>query len=284
MSRELGLRIGSAAVIVPAIVLLSWFGGATFAAVVASIAVIAFFEWLDMLGLDRFGWRHGTGALLLAGLGLAALALPMPLALTLMVLLAFALSRIGYGLRRTRRATGPAGQGGWIAAGFIYVGLPLVCFIALRNGGSGLAVILFVIVCAAGSDTLAFFVGRAVGGPKLWRRVSPAKTWSGAVGGLVGGSLAGLVVAYLAGLPTTMATVALAAALATVGILGDLLESAIKRHFGVKDAGRIIPGHGGVMDRVDGIAAAGVFAVAVATAFAPNSPPSSALLGLMALS
>lgn len=281
LGRELGLRIGSAAVIVPAVVVLSWMGGATFAAVAACVAAVAFFEWLDMLGLKRFGWRHAVGSLLVALVGVAALALPLPVALTLMGLFAVALSRVGYGLLRRGGGRRP-GRGNWIAIGFLYVALPLSCFVTLRSGEAGLAVVLFVIVCAAASDTLAFFTGRALKGPKLAPRVSPSKTWSGALGGLAGGTAAGLAVAWVAGLPVTVATALIAAALAGVSILGDLLESALKRNFGVKDAGHIIPGHGGVMDRVDGIGAAGVLAVVVATVAMPHAPAPEALVALMA--
>src|SRR5690606_13899764 len=107
------------------------------------------------------------------------------------------------------------------------------------------------------TDILAYFVGKAVGGPKLAPSISPGKTWSGAIGGAAGGTLAGLIVAQF--VPTTagMAVICVAAlALSVVSQAGDLFESSLKRRFSVKDSGRIIPGHGGVMDRVDGLVAA----------------------------
>ena len=107
---------------------------------------------------------------------------------------------------------------------------------------------------------MAFLVGSVIGGPKLWPRYSPNKTWSGFVGGLIAGSIAGWLVATFLplGLPDPVwgLLLGLAGALATMG--GDLWESALKRRFGVKDAGGLIPGHGGLLDRVDGLMFAAV--------------------------
>jgi phosphatidate cytidylyltransferase len=120
---------------------------------------------------------------------------------------------------------------------------------------------LFAIVWV--TDIAAYFVGRAFGGPKLWSAVSPKKTWSGAVGGTLGGVAAGLVVAKVAGLVVAPMLVIVALALSIAAQLGDLLESAIKRHFGAKDASQLIPGHGGLMDRLDGFLTAAAAAVMV---------------------
>jgi phosphatidate cytidylyltransferase len=113
------------------------------------------------------------------------------------------------------------------------------------------------------TDIAAYFVGRAVGGPKLWPAVSPNKTWSGAIVGTLGGVAAGLLVVKLAGLVVAPMLVMVALALSVAAQLGDLLESAIKRHFGAKDAGQLIPGHGGLMDRLDGFLTAAAAAVVV---------------------
>lgn len=123
----------------------------------------------------------------------------------------------------------------------------------------GLQGILWLFAVVWGTDILAFVFGRTLGGPKLWVRVSPKKTWSGFVGGVIGGAVCGWAVAALIGVPDLVVPTVLAAALAVAVHGGDLLESAAKRHFKVKDSGRLIPGHGGVMDRLDGF----VFAAAI---------------------
>ena len=109
---------------------------------------------------------------------------------------------------------------------------------------------LFAIVWA--TDIAAYFAGRTIGGPKLMPAVSPKKTWSGAIGGALGAVVAGLIVVESAGLGVTPALVILAFMLSAVAQAGDLIESAIKRHFGAKDSSALIPGHGGLMDRLDG--------------------------------
>jgi phosphatidate cytidylyltransferase len=127
------------------------------------------------------------------------------------------------------------------------------------------------------TDTAAYIAGRGIGGPRLAPRISPNKTWAGLAGGVVGAALVGLVASLLrdapadVGLPGEMwRLVALSGVLALVEQAGDLVESAVKRHFGVKDSGNLIPGHGGVLDRVDGLIAVSL-AVAGLSALAGRS-------------
>jgi phosphatidate cytidylyltransferase len=142
---------------------------------------------------------------------------------------------------------------GWMLAGLVYAGVLLLCPILLRNDAAlGFVAILFLFAIVWITDTAAYFSGRAFGGPKLWPAVSPKKTWSGAVGGTLGGVAAGLLVVKGAGLAIAPMLVLVAVLLSIVSQAGDLLESAIKRHFGAKDASQLIPGHGGLMDRLDG--------------------------------
>jgi len=116
-----------------------------------------------------------------------------------------------------------------------------------------------------GADTFAFFGGRLIGGPRLWRRVSPGKTWSGAIVGTFAGAAAGAIVGFLAAPDGARLAPLfwLGVAAAIAGQIGDLAESAIKRRFAVKDSSRLIPGHGGVLDRLDAFVAAAVFAALV---------------------
>lgn len=153
---------------------------------------------------------------------------------------------------------------GWIALGVIYAGVLLLAPILLRRDPAfGFVAIVFVFAIVWATDVVAYFAGRALGGPKLWPAVSPKKTWSGALGGTLGGVAAGLLVAKLAGLALAPMLVLVALGLSVVAQAGDLLESAVKRHFGAKDASQLIPGHGGLMDRLDGFLTAAAAAVMV---------------------
>lgn len=120
--------------------------------------------------------------------------------------------------------------------------------------------LIFLLVVVWTTDISAYFIGRVLGGPKLWRRISPNKTWSGAIGGLVFAIAAGVVQALVTGQGQIVAWAAFAAFLSIASQAGDLFESAIKRRFDVKDSSRLIPGHGGIMDRVDGLVAAAIAA------------------------
>jgi len=149
----------------------------------------------------------------------------------------------------------------WLTAGAVYAGAAALCPIVLRaDADYGLVAIFFLFAVVWTTDIAAYFVGRIFGGPKLWPAVSPKKTWSGALGGLAGAIIAAFVVASFAAL-SHGAAIVLAALLSVASQAGDLFESHLKRRFGVKDASHIIPGHGGVMDRLDGF----IFAAALAT-------------------
>jgi phosphatidate cytidylyltransferase len=129
----------------------------------------------------------------------------------------------------------------------------------------GLAAVLWLFAVVWATDVVAYAVGRALGGPRLWPRVSPGKTWSGAIGGTLAGMLGGVAVAAAAGVPRLWPVALVALVASILSQAGDLFESALKRGAGVKDSGRLIPGHGGLMDRLDGFAAAAAFAVLLGT-------------------
>ena len=152
----------------------------------------------------------------------------------------------------------------WLAAGVGYAAVLLFAPLILRRDPElGFAAIAFLFAVVWVTDIAAYFAGRALGGPKLWPAVSPKKTWSGAVGGTLAGIVAAILTVKLLGVSVSPMLVLVAGLLSVVAQAGDLLESAVKRHFGAKDAGSIIPGHGGVMDRLDGFLTAAAAAAMV---------------------
>ncbi|HVY99362.1 MAG TPA: phosphatidate cytidylyltransferase [Dongiaceae bacterium] len=144
----------------------------------------------------------------------------------------------------------------WGAPGLFYVAVPCAAIIWLRADASvGLPQILWIVALVIAVDTGAYAAGRSIGGPKLAPRISPNKTWAGLVGGVLSAAIVGAITAAILGRPSLAPLTAVSAGLALVEQAGDLAESAFKRHFGVKDASNIIPGHGGALDRVDGLIA-----------------------------
>ena len=148
----------------------------------------------------------------------------------------------------------------WVAAGFLYAAAAEVASVLVRlDPVKGFAALMFVLLIVWVTDSGGYFAGRGIGGPKLWPKVSPKKTWAGAAGGFAA-SLAVAVAFAAFGLGNAGPLLMLGAVLSVVSQLGDLFESAVKRRFGVKDSSHIIPGHGGLMDRLDGFVAAVVVA------------------------
>lgn len=167
----------------------------------------------------------------------------------------------------------------WLAAGVAYAAVLLFAPLILRRDPIlGFAAIVFVFAIVWATDISAYFAGRAIGGPKLWPAVSPKKTWAGAIGGTLGGIVAGLLAAKLTGVAIGPALALVACLLSVVAQAGDLLESAIKRHFGAKDASQLIPGHGGLMDRLDGFLTAVAAAAMVGLARGALPEPAHGLL------
>jgi len=240
-------RAASAAVLVPLTIGAVHAGGAVFAALVAFLGILMIFEWARMVE-DGREFSQCFAALGLGGAAafVAAAAGHYPAA--------YAIAGIA-GLAAAERTRLGARRPLWAAFGAAYVIAPSVALIWLRNetqNGAPLVLMLFLIVWAA--DTGGYIAGRLVGGPKLSPAISPAKTWAGAAGGLVLGGLAGMAAAqWVWGEGDLLRYALIGGSLGVASILGDMAESAFKRVFGVKDSSGFIPGHGGALDRLDGM-------------------------------
>lgn len=264
---ELVLRILSALVLAPLALAAAYFDGWLFAAFWAAAAVAVFCEWMALVAAPEHRLAAVAGSVALC---LAALALMLGRADA-------ALACIGLGAVAAAAAA-PAALRLWSAAGFVYAAAMLLAVLLLRaDAASGLGAVLFLFAVVWGTDVAAYFVGRTLGGPKLWPRLSPKKTWSGALGGAAAAMLAGIATAALVG--TGMVALAVVAiVLSAAAQLGDLMESAMKRRFGVKDSGHLIPGHGGFMDRLDGFMAAVVVAAVIGLGRGGLGTPAQGLL------
>lgn len=258
-------RIASGAVALPPVLAAIHFGAPVFTLLIVAGSLILWWEWCHLCGqaVRAPASLAGAGFVLAA---LAATAAGLPEA-------GLAVAAAGSALAWAWAATGGEADPGqpapprrgsrWIALGIAYIGVPTLLLIWLRDEAGRLTVYwLFLLVWA--TDTGAYAFGRLIGGPKLAPRVSPKKTWAGLAGGMLCAAAIGGGFAALVGVGGWAPLAALSAALAVVAQIGDLFESGIKRRFGVKDAGGIMPGHGGLLDRVDGLLAAAVAAALIA--------------------
>lgn len=246
--RNLLMRIAAALVLAPLAIGAAYAGGWYWTVLATLGAIGLFVEWLAVTYTAR------NVPVMVAGV--VALVLSAPFLVignvnAALVVLALGLVAVSF------RATEPRI---WAAAGFLYAAAAQVASVLVRlDQAKGLSALILVLLVVWATDIGGYFAGRAIGGPKLWPRVSPKKTWAGAIGGFVASLL--VAIGFSASdLGKTLPLVILAAMLSVAAQLGDLFESAIKRRFGVKDSGHIIPGHGGVMDRLDGFVAAIVLA------------------------
>lgn len=165
------------------------------------------------------------------------------------------------------RARSPGTWAALALAGLVYIGPAFFCLIVLRGGPAGLRNLLYLAVVVWAGDIGAYLVGRLVGGPRLAPRISPGKTWSGALGGTLAAILAGAAAGY----EHPLRAAVLALVFSVIAQAGDLLESALKRYFGAKDSGWIIPGHGGLLDRLDGVLTAAPAAFLWAISVTPHA-------------
>jgi phosphatidate cytidylyltransferase len=269
LGRDFMPRLVSGVVMAVVAALCTFTGAIPFAALVVVVTVLLSWEWgrlvhggeADLVVALHVG-AAGIAAVLAAvgyvGLGL----LTLPIGAILAMLLSLGRNSLFSGL------------------GVFYAGLPAVALIWLRSDVElGLLAVVFLIVIVVVSDTAGFLSGRLLGGPKLWPRVSPNKTWSGFVGALLASSIVGALYSLAVPGGSLLRLAAAGALLSLVAQAGDLAESAIKRRFGAKDTSALIPGHGGVMDRVDGLVAAATAVALASFVINVHSPAHALLLG-----
>lgn len=255
-SRNLKSRVIAATILVPLVVAATWFGGALFSALITFAGVLMIFEWSRLTEKTEFS----LGFFALTVTAIIALALASYQQFQPAIAAVFLGGGIAGALEYYRR-----GMVQWALLGAVYIILPCVLLLWLRQAhdhGRYLAFFTFVTVWL--TDIGAYGFGKKLGGKLLVPGLSPNKTWSGAIYGVLCGGLSAVLITILfqKNIPWFAALfVGLLVAVATV--VGDIFESALKRHFGVKDASGLIPGHGGLLDRVDGM----IFAVFLMSAF-----------------
>jgi phosphatidate cytidylyltransferase len=246
-THNLLVRVAAALVLAPLAIAAAYAGGWLWAGLVTLAAIGLYVEWLTVVG------ARAPGAVVA---GVVALAIAGPLLAkgrmdALLLVLVVGLAGV--------MLVSPA-QRLWSAAGFAYAAAAEVASVLVRiDRADGFVALMLVLLVVWVTDIGGYVAGRGIGGPKLWPKVSPGKTWAGAIGGFVASLMVAAGFAAF-GLGKTAPVLVLGAVLSIASQLGDLFESAVKRRFGVKDSSHIIPGHGGLLDRLDGFIAAIVMA------------------------
>jgi phosphatidate cytidylyltransferase len=262
LPQDLGLRIVSSLLLASVALLFDYAGLVPFAVLVLVVAVLMSWEWGRVVrgeGLDNTFFVHAAAVLgsgVLAAAGLAAIGVSVLIIGAILILV----TRFGAHARLS-------------ALGVIYVGVPAVALIWLRSDEPyGAQVVLFILLLVWSTDTFAYIGGHLIGGLKLWPSISPKKTWSGLISGVAASTATGVLFALFLEGASPFALGVSGLGLALVAQAGDLAESALKRGFGVKDASSLIPGHGGFLDRLDGVVSVTVVASLLALAINSRAP------------
>ena len=263
------VRVVSAVALAAMAIAALWFGGLPFRALAAIGGFLVYWEWQSITGYDKYGLLElAAPAAVVACIVLVVLNFPV-----LESIIPAAFATLFAAAACARR-----GMSYWFPLGVPYAILPVLGLVSLRaDTHAGLAATVFLFAIVWATDIFAYLCGRAIGGPKLAPGISPNKTWSGSIGGAVAAVVAGLSAAGFFGASGLWFLALLSLALSLSAQAGDLFESYVKRRFGVKDSGTIIPGHGGVMDRVDGLIAAIIVLYAICALMGYAGDPAAAL-------
>jgi phosphatidate cytidylyltransferase len=268
--RDLSVRIASALVLIPFVLAITWVGSLWYGLLVAAMAVFMGIEWTKLVHDSRpvqLGLHVGA-AVVAALLPYFAGSLPTIWCISLLWAASIGHRQLAY-----RQHTL------WSLVGIPYIALSALSVVLLRNDPNfGLIAVFWLLFVVWGADTLAYFAGRTIGGPKLLPSISPRKTWAGLAGAIAGGSVCSAAFALAVGLDDILWLLAVGALMASVEQAGDFFESALKRKVGVKDSSALIPGHGGMLDRVDGLVAAGMVAALIGGIRGGFSAPATGLL------
>jgi phosphatidate cytidylyltransferase len=259
--------VGSALVLAPLAIATAYVGDWPFDVLWGAAAMVVLWEWTTLVASSD--WRPVLMA------GAASLALALALAASGLSLAAIIVLAIGV---LAVASLAPAERRMWIAGAVPYAGALGLAPIVLRSDEQdGFLAVIFLFAVVWTTDIVAYFAGRAIGGPKLMPQVSPNKTWSGALAGTLAAAAAAVIFAEAATL-AAFALAMLAVILSVVAQAGDLFESFLKRRFGAKDSSHLSPGHGGLMDRLDGFVAAGLVAALIGLARGGFEAPGRGLL------
>ena len=250
---NLRLRVMSALIMIPFVLLAVYLGGMAFGALITAVVTLGLYEWLRLVAPQARAQSVGVACALLIVMMTAGALFSVALGAILGLIFTLALF-----LMASHRHEEHAG---WMALGIPYMGGSGLALLALRAAPeNGAELVLYLLLTVWATDIGAFFTGRLIGGAKLAPAISPSKTWSGLFGGMGAALIVGFLAASGLGAKYPAVALLLSPVLAGVSQMGDLFESYFKRRAGVKESGDLIPGHGGILDRIDGLIFAGIFA------------------------
>ncbi len=268
---DLSQRLVSALVLATIVLAITWSGPIPFALLITLGSVILCWEWAKMVRKTDFDELLVIHIIaVLVSCGLVAMG---EYTVALLVLLIGPAGKFAMAEDREAKSLGIS------LLGVPYIGLPVIAMIWLRSDADyGFAAILYLFITVWTVDIFAYIAGRSLGGPKFAPRISPKKTWSGFIGGVSAGAVAGLAFGYFLGDTSLVKIAFISLLIGVISQLGDLFESVFKRHFNVKDASNLIPGHGGLFDRVDGLMFGALAAALLALCFDMQHPGRALLI------
>lgn len=270
MASDLKRRVPSAIVLILLALGATWYGGFPFLFFWTVAALTVWYEWASVVRAEP-----RTTVITLGAIAIALAAILLSLKMTFA-----ACAVVAIGAAACAAATNGKHEARfWSGGGLVYAALVFIPAVLLREDAKfGFLAIIWLYAVVWLTDIGGYFCGRFIGGKKLAPILSPKKTWSGAIGGTFFGVLGGLVVATLANADVAIMFIVIALIVSVFSQAGDIFESFVKRKFGKKDASGILPGHGGVMDRVDGFIAAAAFALLIGLLHSGASAPATGLL------